>query len=366
MEKEEKEEYRLVSIEEMRELLKEEAYKPDEEEDFPAELLLNKENGTYYTDFFSRRGTNLILSHILADLCIENWFKLDLMRTLDGYNPYIQAKIIQLYRSPLVWQKLPREIRKKYVITGRFAEEVKDESRISEGLMMAIIQQTNEDRVLWFVFSFDEVKQRRCWDDEDDCIPGEKPNNMPDWSIFTTDFDILTMSTEGGKIKFHVNYEEMEVWSPLKFEDNLRTVYSIEGAEKAIKILRALRSDWPHILAKRLFKIETLSQEELEDFRRTLFEGMDYEVAQWEKEIKEAKEFKEKQPKAKHQDILPIPPEGKYNKVREYIEERKKFDEEFKSKTEHLNLRQMSDFLSDEFGWLVNENSLGKNINRNS
>ena len=69
-------------------------------------------------------------------------------------------------------------------------------------------------------------------------------------------------------------------------------------------------------------------------------------------------------PKAPN-DILPIPHEGKYSEVRRYIEERKRFDEEFKTFCLNHSLRDLCTRLTNEFGWFVDEHSLGANLNRN-
>ena len=60
----------------------------------------------------------------------------------------------------------------------------------------------------------------------------------------------------------------------------------------------------------------------------------------------------------------PIPRENKYNEVREYIEERRKYDADFKYFCDTHNRKELSDYLSKEFGWIVDDNSLGKSINR--
>lgn len=59
-----------------------------------------------------------------------------------------------------------------------------------------------------------------------------------------------------------------------------------------------------------------------------------------------------------------IPEEGNYNAVREYIEERKKYDADFKAYWESHSLRQNCDYLTKTFGWFVDEHSLGANLNR--
>ena len=67
----------------------------------------------------------------------------------------------------------------------------------------------------------------------------------------------------------------------------------------------------------------------------------------------------------KEQAYTPTTPkEGDYNEVREYIVLRKKYDEDFRVFWDGHTLKQNCIFLSKEFGWLVDEHSLGANINR--
>lgn len=63
--------------------------------------------------------------------------------------------------------------------------------------------------------------------------------------------------------------------------------------------------------------------------------------------------------------IPPVPREGDYNGVRLYIEERKRYDEQFKDFCSHHNRKELCTFLTKEFGWFVDDKSLGKNISRN-
>lgn len=65
------------------------------------------------------------------------------------------------------------------------------------------------------------------------------------------------------------------------------------------------------------------------------------------------------------EQVLGIPHEGKYTEVRRYIEERKRFDEEFKTFCQERSLRELCKRLTNEFGWFVDEHSLGANLNRN-
>ncbi len=59
-----------------------------------------------------------------------------------------------------------------------------------------------------------------------------------------------------------------------------------------------------------------------------------------------------------------IPKEGDYNEVREYIKLRKEYDEDFRTYWDGHSLKQNCAYLSKEFKWLVDEHSLGANLNR--
>lgn len=62
---------------------------------------------------------------------------------------------------------------------------------------------------------------------------------------------------------------------------------------------------------------------------------------------------------------ITIPEEGKYTEVRRYIEERKLNDAAFKIYCETHSRTDLCQRLSREFGWVVDDHSLGRNINRN-
>lgn len=64
------------------------------------------------------------------------------------------------------------------------------------------------------------------------------------------------------------------------------------------------------------------------------------------------------------EQVLGIPHEGKYTEVRRYIEERKRFDEEFKQFVTNNTRVALCQRLSKEFGWTVDHYALGRNINR--
>ena len=64
-------------------------------------------------------------------------------------------------------------------------------------------------------------------------------------------------------------------------------------------------------------------------------------------------------------NCIPIPADGKYTEVRRYIEERKLNDPDFKTYCDTHSRTELCQRLSREFGWVVDDHSLGRNINRN-
>lgn len=77
-------------------------------------------------------------------------------------------------------------------------------------------------------------------------------------------------------------------------------------------------------------------------------------------------EIEDIQPEITNTHCIPIPQKGKYSEVRKYIEERKRSDEEFKQFCQYNSRRTLCERLSKEFGWFVDEHSLGVNISRNT
>lgn len=59
-----------------------------------------------------------------------------------------------------------------------------------------------------------------------------------------------------------------------------------------------------------------------------------------------------------------IPHENNYNEVREYIEQKKQTDAEFKSLVDRCTKTQLAEELTKRFGWFVDAHSLTVNLNR--
>lgn len=74
---------------------------------------------------------------------------------------------------------------------------------------------------------------------------------------------------------------------------------------------------------------------------------------------------KDQADKREKEEILEVPEKGKYGQVRRYIKERCRFDDEFRQYVSSHSRVALCIRLTDEFGWDVDEHSLGVNMNRN-
>lgn len=74
---------------------------------------------------------------------------------------------------------------------------------------------------------------------------------------------------------------------------------------------------------------------------------------------------KDQADKREKEEILGVPEKGKYGQVRRYIKERCRFDDEFRQYVSSHSRVALCIRLTDEFGWDVDEHSLGVNMNRN-
>ena len=64
------------------------------------------------------------------------------------------------------------------------------------------------------------------------------------------------------------------------------------------------------------------------------------------------------------ESILEIPQEGKYSQVRRYIQERCRFDPDFKQFINNSSRVEICRKLTQLFEWYVDDKSLGRNLNR--
>ena len=281
----------LVTIAELRELLKTAPYQPAEDETEPAELLLDKESGLLYTDFFANYRTSLVLSHLLAELCFENPEKVDFKRVTAGYNIQIVFRLASLYLYPLTWIPIPPDLSGDFVIQGRIAKEIEAEDRYDDNLANLISLEIPEQRIINFAKQLPTITLDKNTAFE---------TTVHNWLEFLADFDPLHSndSLEPDHKDPYFRSKTYQIFDRQVFTNNLNIVAEAKnlGKPKAAEIVHLLRLDWPYIQSLKLFGYDP-NDELLRDFESFLFDGINCFLSKWEEETPQQPEPTHKEPK---------------------------------------------------------------------
>lgn len=251
----------LLTLTEMKDLLQQEAYKLDEDEQYQPELLLDEQTGKYYTDYFKDPySDHILLSHILAELCVKHKEELDWGRVTAGYDSAILAKIVGLYYTPLAWCQVPPSLTKKYIIVGKFAKEVEVDRPGRMDLIDLLLNEAREKRAVWFV----------------DHIPSR---GIAEWDIFLTNYhraDLLKALSPNSDYYFQLPKVSVSC-----LEENLGYVIAHRGIKKAQEVLERLRKEWYHLVKLKLCNFDQLTGEEIEKLREYVFDIVNYRMDMW-------------------------------------------------------------------------------------
>jgi len=266
----------LVSITEMKKLLRQQPYIPKGvDKNYPPKLLFDKKTGMYYTDFFRDFRQHVLLGHILAVLCIE-CENLDWERVTGGYSPYCIARINDLCLNPLEWQPLPSLPPKNYIETGRTALECSAETPYADDALWDFAADLREKRALWFAEHLPTGHDLYALH----AAYPAKHNDIIQWNIITTDYSSVDISMLDEDDPYHFN-NEGGIWSSETFEENLNFIKKQLGKHIANRICNSLRHDWSQIEENHLFNIDKLAENEKEDFKHFLFNGVRRKTMNW-------------------------------------------------------------------------------------
>lgn len=281
-------EYQLVSIDEMREMLYDKAYIGVIGE---TELRDGLIGGGFGAEFICWWRPNLLRDHLLVEECMSrddiNW-----QYTTHAYDYRTIAYIRYLWYNPLVWIPIPEDITKKYFVSGRMAEE-----RFIERLDPVNYDTPKNNPINPMIHTkmldwFAEKLPILDWNANIDIF--EEKDLLYDicfWKYLTTDDRPLMSSIrDGGKFDLSL----VQLFSPSIFLENIKTIAERQGKTRAAEIVRLFRKDWQRIVAMKFFDIDKISKDQVEDFRACLFEGMDYYLEQWEAETVPQNETKDK------------------------------------------------------------------------
>lgn len=269
-----------VTIDEMKEMLGSRKHKWDD--DHYEELQFDEQSGLYYTECFAYHDRDLLQAHLLVEQCLEHFDELDWERITNGYELSVVSRIEHLMENPLVWvDEMPDELAEKFVVTGRVAVEKSSEERSTCLPYCDFFVTMRKERLKWFANQLPTPK---------DIYPDYSYHNVPKdmilWGVILTD-DFEFRLWEINDFEKKDRLMDREYWpycNPQHFRRELERIYDQFGAQKAALIVRLLREDWQDIKVLKLFGIDTLTLEQIEEFQQCLFEGMDRNLRRWDAE----------------------------------------------------------------------------------
>jgi len=249
------------------------------------QLEFDKNSGLYFTDYFVYHG-DMLQEHLLAEQIVEHMEKGDKfnwVRITNGYDFDIVPHIQHLIENPLVWiDEMPYELSRKYVVTGKVAEEKSSEERSTFSTYDFIRIGIENERIDWFAKNL-PTKNNLF---NKDYNYYDVPDDMILWNLLlTSTLDLYFYKSNDYTLDDP--YLHRKLWpfcNPNNFRRKIERIYTKFGAQKAAQIVRLLREDWQDIVVLKLFGSDKLTPEQIEEFRQFLFEGMDRNLRKWDTE----------------------------------------------------------------------------------
>lgn len=271
---------KILTIDELKEFAKKKLYRPKNAE--VLKFYKNKENGLLYNHFIFTPWSNVLLDHLLMEICIQDVDKYDWPKMTDYYDYKRIAEYVMLWINPFTWLKEDDPFLLGYLIDGRIATREYNKFRQDDVYKWAI--KMLEERE---TFLGDHTISYKV---DSEFEGGRVLKGMNLWSLLTNNprkyiqfvFENGQYHAQEGK-EGNVSYFDTEY-----FLNNMNKIVDKNGPEKAARIVRSLRKDWKHIVCFKLFNIDKISDQQVEVFRKLLFEGMDYYLEQWDAETPKA------------------------------------------------------------------------------
>lgn len=299
----------------------------------------------------------------LAHLIVEDYMSrpyedVDWQRATSKYDLNAIHEIEYIWTHPLVWMT-PNEftlMADRFYVQATTASERADSDRLYSWDIRNWKKQIMKDAAIYFADNLPSWN----YEDETGAINSYALDGMIQWDCIMTE---LSYSLDNRKIEMKRN-----IFSISKFRENIKLIAKYLGGAKAALIIRKFQEDWPYIEHWGCFGINDISEDDRKFFKKSLFEGFNRELKEWEKEpevLQQTSDTNDSSSILKSDMLsLPIPRKGKYNEVRLYIEKRQKEDSEFKYFCKTHNRKELCEYLSPIFGWVVDDHALGTNINR--
>ena len=262
-----------VTLDELKELIKEKPYKTDVDE-FYLNFQKNKRNGLTYVDV---RGTVFPLwlcSHILVNTCMQDPDSYDWFYLTNMYNYHRIAEFVYIWTHPYIWVPKDDVHIHDCLIMGKVASMKNDRGRVDKFLHDWLTKLLRE-RVL--LLADGRPKADKDMENEGQ---GKILKGMLAWNLITTDGrDYIKQFMDDENEKADIEYFHTEA-----FRENIQFIAQERGGKVAAELVRQLRKDWKAIVTWKCFGIDEMTPEKIEAFRAGLFEGMDYYLEQWDSE----------------------------------------------------------------------------------
>lgn len=265
---------KILTIDELKEFAKKDKYKPKSEEIL--KFRTNEENGLLYTRVIHSPWANDLISHLLMEICIQAPDKYDWTLMTDYYDYQRIADYVMIWLTPYIWLDENDADIYGYLIEGRVASAEYDKFRKNEVYKWAMKMIEERETILG---------DHTLTPNEDALFEeGKTLKGMNIWSLLTTNPRkyIQYVFDNGQRPVREENEGKVTYFDPDYFLSNVQHIAEVKGPDKAANVVRALRKDWKHIVCFKLFNIDKISDQQVGDFRKLLFEGMDYYLEQWE------------------------------------------------------------------------------------
>lgn len=280
---EDKSKKQFLTLEEIKKLIQEKEH-PEALEHY--ELEFDENSNLYSSKCFVYYGGTLLENHYVVGRLEEHYYQVDWAKVSNGYDARSCAILNYTYAHPLVWtEELPREAQCKFILVGKLATETHIEDRD----WLEALPVISDEPLYWFARELPTPSHPAITNP-----PLDVPKDMIIWNLLTSDWEAEVYVHEYKYESFlndpkNYNDDISEVAEKLyfnvdRFRIRIKHIEDKYGSQQIAKIIRLLRRDWKHIVAKKLFGIDKISAEHVEAFREMLFEGLDYEMERWENE----------------------------------------------------------------------------------
>ena len=265
---------KFVTLDELKELIKESAYKREEDQSF-LNFQKDQKTGLSYVDIDSAIPPTRLSSHILVNTCMEDPDSYDWRRLTDNYDYYRIADYAFIWTHPYTW--IPKDDNRLYgcLVSGKVATMKFDRGRVDK-FLFDWFTKMRQERVLFLA-----DKMPVAIDETDGGHRGSILRGMLVWDLITTDGRNFLRQFLKEDSEFD---EELDFFHIETFRDSVLFIAQERGGKVAADLVQRLRKDWKAIVNWKCFGIDKISSEQIEEFRACLFEGMDYYLEQWDAE----------------------------------------------------------------------------------